>query len=227
MAEVNGRWFYSGIGMLGMYFLFRLINHARMVFSFPLDFTNDIGSHMAQLHFLYKYGFMSTVPNWYNGYVLFKSYAPGWFLSALPFYSLTHKIELTAYLSLISLFLMALIVIYLFGARFKLSTAKRIAFFLFMFANPIAIGNFIRLGRVTELFGWVFFIIIAFLSIYYAYKRLDAWFYLIFILSYAMLLISHLGVALIAHVVLLSLLIVRNNLDRLKIMMSMLISALL
>ena len=60
-----------------MYFLSRLINQARMVFSFPLDFTNDIGSHMAQLHFLYKYGFMSTAPNWYNGYVLFKSYAPG------------------------------------------------------------------------------------------------------------------------------------------------------
>ena len=43
--------------MLFIYLFSRLINQAKILRYFPLDTTNDISSHMAQLYFLKTCGF--------------------------------------------------------------------------------------------------------------------------------------------------------------------------
>lgn len=183
--------FYAAIALLAFILIYKLIDESRLIWVFPLDYTNDWSSHMAKLFFLAKYGFYNFVPNWYDGFTLFKLYAPAWFFYTLPIYYLTKNLQLSTYISLITLFLLGYLFIHMLGKVNKLSTTKRLAFFLLLFANPIAIGNFIRVGKIPEMFALVIFIPIFTLVWHYKDNKLD-WKIVIFMIFYSILSVSYL-----------------------------------
>ncbi|MBT3985296.1 hypothetical protein HOD38_01085 [archaeon] len=218
-------WLFLSIIAIGIYFFIRLIDQAKMLSFFPLDFSNDYSSHMAQLYFLGECGFHNLCGYWYNGYTLFEAYTPLWYTYTDLFFSAFNNILHSTYFSVISLFLLAFIIIFLFGKLFKLSIAKRIVFFLFLFANPVAIGNFIRLGRVTELISWVVFLVLAFMIFWYKDHKLD-WKFLLFIPFYFLLMLGHPMITILFHILLLSLLLVKTWRERLIIIGSILLGLL-
>src|SRR3989344_5926179 len=159
--EIKDKYLYFSLVIFGVYFIFRLIDQSQLLYTFPFDKTNDVAPYMTMLYFLANYGYHQIIPNWQNGFVLFQLYPPGWFYFALPIYLLTNSVLVATYSSLILMFVIIFLTIFYFGMKTDMSITKRIVFFLFLFTNPIAIGNFIRLSRVTELFGWMFFIILS------------------------------------------------------------------
>src|SRR3989344_2207922 len=210
--------------ILGLYFLIRLINQSQMISIFPLDFTNDWSSYIAQLHFLKECGFHNLCPYWYNGFVSFLITAPGWMFFTLPIYLLTNDILLSSFVSLILLYFLGFVFIYSLGRNEQISKTKILFFFLFFFGNAIAIGNFIRLGRIVSLFGFVCFLALAVIVFYYRDKKLDKKF-LLFIPTYSILLISHQQESILGSFLVLSLFLV--NKERVKITIYSLISVLL
>src|SRR3989344_4122361 len=170
--NIPDSWFYLSIITLGIYLIIRLIDQSKMINIFALDIVNDYSSHMAQLYFLDKCGFHNICNYWYNGFELFKSYPPSWFFFTDFFImNLTkNNIMLSTYISLITMIVMSFITILILGKLINLSLVKRIAFFILIIANPLSIGNFIRLGRMPEFIGWVFFLPLAFLIFLYKEK---------------------------------------------------------
>ncbi len=197
--------------MLLVYLAIRLVDQSQVINNFPLDYSNDISSHMAQLHFLAKYGYYANVPDWYNGYILFQFYPPGWFLATLLPYLIIQDLELTAFLSIVAMLTISFLALWFIGREEGLSRTRRVVFFLFLFANPVAVGNFVRLGRVTELFGWMIFILMALLFLRYRKQSLDRWFVIALSLLYSLILLSHLAVALISHVLIISFFVMKKD----------------
>ena len=210
--------------ILGVYFLIRLIDQSQMISAFPLDFTNDWSSYIAQLHFLKECGFHNFCPYWYNGFESFLITAPGWMFFVLPIYLLTNNILLSSFISLIVLYILGFVFIYLLGRNEQISKAKTLFFFLLFFGNAIAIGNFVRLGRIVSLFGFICFLALALIIFYYRDKKLDKKF-LLFIPTYSILLISHQQESVLGSFLVLGLFLV--NKERIKIIIFSLISVLL
>ena len=198
--------------ILVAYFLFRLINQGQMINEFPIDqYANDYSSHLAKVFFFDKYGLYNNVPNWYNGtYTLLTFYPFGWYLMTLPIYQFTGNILLTGYLSLLLLYLLGFLFLYFFGRTVKLSRFQRVLFFLFFFVNPIAIGYFLRLGKMPEMFGWVIAISIASVVFYYKEKPLDKKF-LFIIPLYIALFYTHILVFIVASLFFLMLFLSRKT----------------
>src|SRR3989344_998547 len=144
--------------ILFVYLIYRLINQSKILTFFPLDITNDISSHIAQLYFLKVCGFHNLCQYWYNGYELFKFYPPGWFFFSYPILLIFKKPELASYISIILMLLLSFIAIYKIISLKEKSWLLSVSFFLFLFASPASISGFFRLGRVTELFAWVIFL---------------------------------------------------------------------
>ena len=192
--------------LLAIYLAFRLINQAKILKYFPLDTTNDISSHMAQLFFLKACDFQSLCTYWYNGHYLLKFYPPGWFFFSYPLLLLFKRPETATYLSILLMLLISFIAIYKIIKLKEKSWLKSLTFFLFLFATPTSVSAFFRLGRVTEMFAWIIFLILAYLILKYKDKEFDAGF-LWFVPFYAILLISQPIVAIPSHFFLLSLFI--------------------
>jgi hypothetical protein len=207
--KINEKWFLFAIIVLGIHLLWRLIDQSKMMFEFPLDYTNDYSGHMAMLFFLAKVGFHKIAPYWYNGYTVFKSYPPGWAFFTYPLYKLTSNILVATFTSVIALFSLSFITIALFFKKLGISFTKAAFFFLLIFANPIFIGNFIRLGKVPELYGWFIFTLFALFILYYKDRVMDKKF-LVFILLYALLMFSYMTVIILAHLLLLGFFITRK-----------------
>jgi len=192
--------------ILGIYLVFRLINQAKILKYFPLDTTNDISSHIAQLFFLKVCGFQNLCSYWYNGHYILKFYPPGWFFFSYPFLLVFKRPEIATYFSIFAMLLISFIAIYKIIKLKKKSWLNSISFFLFLFATPMSISSFFRLGRVTEMFGWTVFLILTYIILKYKDKKFDWWF-LWFVPFYAILLISQPIVAIPFHFFLLSLFI--------------------
>jgi len=177
MKKNNGipdNWLIFLAILLFVYLTIKIIERSNLLFVFPFDYINDISSYMARLFFLAKYGFHATVPNWFNGqYVLFMFSGPGWYYFTLPLYYITKNVQTASYMSMIIIYLMGFAFFLILGKASKLSITKTIAFYLIFFANPMATGNFIRLGKLPELFGWVIFTLLFALIAFYKDKRLD------------------------------------------------------
>ncbi len=222
--KIPDKWFIIPIILLGLNFIYRLIDQSKMIFFFPLDYTNDISSWMANLFFLGKCGFFKFCPYWYNGFITFKSVQPGWYLFTYPIYFLTKNVQLSIYLSMILIFALIFITIYFFGKLNKFSNIKIIAFFLLLFANAVAIGNFIRLGRPHELFAWLNFIIIAFTMLWYKDNKITNKIYLL-IFPLCFVILTHPAVAILSFLTLFSLFIIKNRLkDKIKLALISIIS---
>lgn len=194
---------YFLVFSLLIYLVIRLINQSKIISSFPLDYTNDISSHIADLFFLKECGFHSFCPYWYNGFSVLLSYPPGWHFFTYPLYILSNNLLLSTYMSIILLYLIGFMIIFAIGKAKKFPALDRIAFFLLFLANPFAISGFIRLGRVTELFGWVSFLALAYLIILYKDKEFD-WKFAFFIIAYAVVMISHFTTMVFANILVLS-----------------------
>lgn len=199
--------------ILSIYFLVRIINQSGMTYIFPIDaYANDYSSHIANLYFLDVYGYHNVVPNWYNGnYVLFAFYPPLWHYFTLPLYYLTQNVLTATFLSLILMYVFGFLLIYFFCRLNKVTRLNSILFFLFLFANPISIGVFLRLGKLPELFGWLFFILFSILIFYYRDKKLDVRFLIFFTLFFSLLMYAHTLVFIISLILVGSLFLIKSN----------------
>lgn len=196
--ELSDSYFGFAIVILGAYFLVRLIDQSHMLTMFPLDYANDYASHIAKIFFMDKCGF-GMCPYWYNGVDVFLNYPPGFFLFVLPIYKITQNLLLTNFIGLLLLYIAGFFIIFYFGKLLKLSIMKRIAFFVLFFFNASAIGNFLRLGRLPEMFAWVNFIAMVLLMIYFLDKKLD-WRAIFISVFYALTIIGHQTTAILASV---------------------------
>ena len=151
--------------LLGLNLVYRLIDSAKMIWQFPFDAVNDFAAYIALLHFFDLYGYMGTVPEWYNGFTLFATYPPGWVFFTYPIYLVTEHLLLSAYLSIIFLFILGFIGIWLIGRELKLSKVKIVAFFLFVFANPMSIGAVLKQGRLPSFLGLVLVVYIVYICL--------------------------------------------------------------
>ncbi|MBI2667159.1 hypothetical protein HYX17_00125 [Candidatus Woesearchaeota archaeon] len=181
---------------------------------------------MAQLFFLDKCGYLNSCPYWYNGILTLKSAQPGWYFFTLPLYKLTNDVLISVFISLLIIFILGFLAFYLFGRLNGFSLIKITAFFILFFGNAIAVGNFIRLGRINELYGWLNFIPFAFILLWYKDHKLDKnFFWTVPFLS--IILLSHQTTAILSLVLLLGLFLIKNGKEKLKIILSGVISFLL
>lgn len=223
MQKINNKSLYFPIFTLLVFFVYKIIERARNLWYFPLDFTNDISSYVTNLFFLAKYGFHNIAPNWYNGFYPFKIITPAWYYFTLPFYKITNNVILSSFISMILIFILAFIALFYLGKLQKFSITKRIFFFLFFFANPITIGNFIRLGRLPEMFAWLIFILFFIVIIYYKEHEIDKKF-IFFIIFYSLLMLSHQAVFVLSSFLILSLFLIKTKKEKIFIALSALIS---
>src|SRR3989344_2550297 len=223
--QLKDKFLYIPVILLSAYLLFRLIDTSALINNFPLDFANDLSAHLARLHFLSEYGYHNLVPNWYNGfnYILFQTYPPGYYFAALPLYKLLNNVQLTVYISLILIYILGFLAIYIIFKKDIPSKVKRMAFFLFFFVNPVAIGYLLRLGKLPELTGWSLNIIIFGIIIYYKDKPLDKKF-LFFIPSYAVLLFSNVSSFIVMSPLILGFVLMKKNKERIYVILSVLSS---
>tara|TARA_Y100000310_G_scaffold345815_1_gene470401 strand:- start:14883 stop:16352 length:1470 start_codon:yes stop_codon:yes gene_type:complete len=224
--KIKDKWFVFPILVLFIHFIYRLVNQSKILKVFPLDYTNDWSSYMAQLFFLDNCGYSNFCEYWYNGIITLKFAPPGWYFFTWPLFKLTNNVLVSAFSSLIIIFILGFIVFYFFGRLNKFSLTKIIAYFLFFFGNAVAIGNFIRLGRVNELFAWLNFLVFAFILLWYKDKRIDKNFFWSS-LFFAIILISHQATAVLSAVLLFGLFLIKKGKEKFYVVLTGLISLLL
>ncbi len=212
----DDRWLYIPIIVLAIYLFIRLVDQSKIISIFPLDKYNDWSSYMSQLHFLKVCGFHNFCSYWYNGFINLQISQPGWYFFIYPLYLITNNVQLTAYLSLILTLLLSFIAIYFSRNKLNLSKIKVIAVFLFFFANAISIGNFIRLGKVHEFFGWFNLIAIFIFLLIYKDKKIDYKF-LFIIPFYFFAILSHQNSALISSLAIVGLILIKDLREKLKV----------
>ena len=218
--EILDKWFYFPILILGINFIFRLIDQSKLLYTFPLDFTNDISSFMTRLFFFAKCGFHNFCPYWYNGFISFKGFSLGWTLFTFPLYWLTKNVLFATFISIILMYVIGFIFLYILGKTQGLSLTKIIAFFFFLFANAITIGNFLRLGRTVSMFAFILFIGLATLTLYYRNHKLNKKFFLFYIPLYTIILISHQQEMILSQFLVLGLFLIKKNRERIYIILS-------
>ncbi|MBI2148945.1 hypothetical protein HYU23_04645 [Candidatus Woesearchaeota archaeon] len=223
---IKDKWLYWPVLILLIYFFYRLIDQSQLIFHFPLDYNNDISAYIAQLHFLKECGFHNFCQYWYNSFIAFQITPPGWFYFALPFYYLFGNITLATYTTLLLSFILSFFIIYFVWKYLGFSNMQRIAIFSFLFINAISIGNFVRLGRVHELFSWVFFLLFLFFILYYKDKEINNLFFLI-IPVYALLIISYFSVAVLASFLFIGFFLIKSNKERFIVFSCFLLSIIL
>src|SRR3989338_7944652 len=151
------KFYLFSILLLLINLVYRFIDQSQMIKYFPLDYANDGSSYMAQLFFMDVCGFHNFCPYWYNGFESFLFTPPGWFFFGLIIYKLVGSITLATYLSLVISFVSAFLIIYFLYGKLGLTKLQRVLMFFLLFGSAQAVGSFIRLLRVHELFAWVWF----------------------------------------------------------------------
>ena len=225
--KIKDNWLYIPIIIITLFFIYVLFNLSNIINFFPLDKTSDLTSHMAQLHFLKIYGFHNLVPNWYNGYILFESYTPGWFFVTLPLYQLIDNLYVTAFISIILLYLVGFIAMFYLGKIERFSLTKRVAFFLLFFANPVAVGNFVRVGKLPELMGWIIFILIFLLINHYREQKIDRLFVILLTILLSLAILTYTPIFILTFISFSYFFYKRGFTDKIKILISFLVSILI
>lgn len=210
----------SSVILLLAYLIIRLINQSQMIAIFPIDaFANDYSSHISRLWFLAEYG-TGPIPFWYNGnFLVLSHYPPLWYVMSLPLYWITKNPQAAAYFSLVMMYIVSLIVILFFGKTQNLSRAKSFALFSFFFINPIAIGYFLRLGKLPEMLGWLFSFLFLLLLFYYKERKLD-WKFIFFIPLYTLIHYSHILVFIVVSIPVIGLFLIKGKKERIIIAVS-------
>src|SRR3989339_835309 len=95
-------------------FLYRIIHFSTILYRFPLDITNDLTAYIADIPFFEMYGYLGHVPQWYNGFILFNIYPPGWVFFTYPLYKLFGDLMLATFVSTLLLFAFGFLIIYFY-----------------------------------------------------------------------------------------------------------------
>ncbi len=227
MNVQKDKWLLPLIILLAAFFIFKLVDQSKILFYFPLDQNNDISSHIGQLFFLKQYGFHAIVPNWYSGFKLFLTYPPGYFLFALPLYLAAGNIQSAVYISHILVYLIGLLFFILLGKHQKFSLEKTLFFYLLFYANPIAVGNFIKLGRLPELFSLTLFVLLFAMILRLKGTPIRIKEAILFGIVYAAVLLAHPSSFIISSLIILPLFVVKNNKEKIILVLSIAASILL
>ena len=207
MEKIEKKWFYfPTIGLL-LIFAVKLIEFSQIVRFFPVNVSTDLALKISELYFLANYGFHAVVPHWYNGFVVFQIYPPGWYFFSLPIYWLVGDYMYTAFISLIMMLLLGFLASYLIFKNQGFS--KKIIFFILFFMNPIIIDYIFFIGRFPELFAWAVYLFIFYLVFRYKDKKFDIYGIILLILFFSIILISHQYVAILALFLIFSLFLIK------------------
>ncbi len=212
MSRLPKKYLIFPVILLLIYFIVRIVDQSKILFFFPLDYTNDISSYMAMLHFLKDYGYHGFVLNWFNGFTLFDVYAPGWFFFAYPIYYLSDDIQATVYISMLIMFALFAVLVYFLGKMEKWKSWHSFAFFILFVGSPFVVGDFIRQMRLPQMFGWISFILLIIIALHYRGRKIDAWF-LWTIPVFALMIISHSAEVILFSLVVAGLLITRKSIS--------------
>lgn len=205
MKGINNKYLIVAVLILLGLFIWKFTEKTQIIQEFPLDNINDLSSYLAKLHFLKEYGYHNTVPNWYNAqYTLFEVYPPAWYFFTYPILLITKHITLSTIISMFLLYLIALFSVILLLKKQQLSFIESLLYFSIVFANPMVIGNFIRLGRPHELFGFLSLFIMFAILLLYKNKDLDKNFLWI-IIPYSLTMLNHVPIFILATLTLLGL----------------------
>ncbi len=206
-------------------FLYRIINFSTILYRFPLDITNDLTAYIADIPFFEMYGYLGHVPQWYNGFILFNIYPPGWVFFTYPLYKLFGDLMLATFVSTLLLFAFGFLIIYFFGRELKLSLVKKIALFAFIYGNPMVIGAVFKQGRIPSLMALDLLVLFFFLCVYFKDRPLNM--KAIFLpLVYAGLILTHQTETVLASAFLLGLFLVKDIRERITLVLLMLLSIL-
>jgi len=225
-SQIEDKWFYFSIIALIAYFLIRIFDQSKMLMTFPLDYTNDYASHIAKLFFLDKCGLFNVCPYWYNGIDVFMLYPPGWFLFTLPIYYATKNLLYSTFVSEMLLFFLSFLIINYSGKIFNMSFARRLAFFVLFSFNAISIGNYVRLGRLPEMFSWVNFLAFAFIMIYFINRNIS-WKIIFASIFYSLIAISHQTTTILGSILFLSLFLAKKGKEKLYVIFSAMLALVL
>lgn len=218
--------FLVSITVLLASLLYKLIDYSKIISNFPLDYINDMSSYMAQLYFLDTCGFHNYCSYWYNGFVSFLASPPGWYFFTYPILKLVGSVNLAFYISMVILFVIAFLVVYYFGRLFNWGRLERILFFFVIFSSPLAIGDFLRAGRLHEMTGWIAFIVLALCFLYYKDNKIDRKSVLLSFV-YAFMIISNFAVAVLGSIALSGILLVKKGKELMLILSIFVLGALL
>ncbi len=207
---------YIPIAIFSFIMLYVLAISSYLLKYFPLRSAGDMGIHIANIFFLDSYGFHGIVQNWYNGFKLFELYSPGFSYLGLIIQELTNNYLLTIYIALIVIYLIGFIGIYFICKYQGINKRNMLLFFLAFFFNYILAVYAIRTGRFPELLAWSFFTLFFFAVICYKDTILNKNAIFIAIL-YALLMLTHVYVFVVASILMVSLLMVKKNKERLML----------
>jgi len=186
-------------------FLGLFINFIPVLWNFPLKESHqDYSSHMARIQFLRDYGF-DIVPNWYEGFYPFKAYYFGYYVFALPFFLATGSLTSTIFLTVLSIYLLALLFCNIFY--------KNHPYFLFtfFFFNPIMLFDVLNLGRLPEFFGWMIFVMLAGLIFRYKDRKIDLFFVICYAIVSGVLMIGNTMIYILSLSLLAGLFLIRKE----------------
>ncbi len=225
LKKIPLSWFFIAIAMSLILFLLLFINFSFILRYFPINKPHiDFSSHMTRIHFMRTYGF-NKVPNWYNGFYPFKAYYFAYYIFALPFYIVSNSLNITIFVSVILIYLFSFIGC-LFFSKIKNGLDKRrsIVFFILFFFNPVMLFDSLNLGRLPELLGWMVFLFQTVLVFYYKNKRIGFRFIIGYSILTAMLILSETMIYFLSLALLFGLFLIKNLKERIKIVLSFLIS---
>lgn len=209
--KIEDKYLYIPIIILLFYFIYELIQYYQIVNLYPIRVAGDLNTYIMKLYQLANYGFHKLVPYTYNGIINFKAYPPGWAFFTLPFFYITKDVLSANFISLIAIYILSFIAIYIICKKENNSGIKAITFFLFLFANPFMLDSILHVGRSSEAFGWMAFLWFFVLINHYKYKELDLKFIVLFTIMYAILVLSHIYILIIGSIVIFSFLLTKLN----------------
>ena len=202
-------WVYFIIVLLGLTLLIRLIDEAQLITHFPFGFTNDISSYIAQLHFMKTCGFHQWCPYWYNGFVHLLVNQPGWYFFAYPLYLLFGNVLAATYASMVILYLLGFVAIWILGKHLQIDKIKRVAFYLLFFANAGIIGNTLMNIRQHAMLTLVLLVFL-FTLVWYYKDRPIRWPFFLTSVVYSFMIVTHYQETILAGLLFVSLLIYKR-----------------
>ncbi|MBI2105754.1 hypothetical protein HYT56_02870 [Candidatus Woesearchaeota archaeon] len=215
--KIDKKWFYVVAIALLIIFTIKFFTFLEILDYFPINSANDLALKLSEVYFLSNYGFHGVAPNWFDGYKLFELHAPGWYYFALLFYNLTDNLQLAAFISLIGMLFLGLIASCLiFSHKFH----EKILFFALFFMNPIMIDYIFFIGRFPELFAWIVYLLIFYLTLKYKDKKIDLIGYLLFIILTSIIILSHQYVAIFSLLFLFIMFIIKPRREKIGLFLS-------
>lgn len=189
-SKIPDKYLYFPIISLAIFLLYKIIQFYKILNYFPFA-IGDLSQRMAQFFLFTKYGFLQNVPVWYDGFLSLKFYPPMWYFFNYPIQIITQNINATIFVSLSLILVISFLFISSFGKLVNLSFTKRIAIFFLFFSSPLVIDQIFNIGKFPEFFGWMLFIPLFFIFVYYKDRKLDRWFFMSLAIFYSLILLTH------------------------------------